>query len=231
MEWASILVFAVALSLDGFGAGISYGMRKIKIPFSSLLVICFISVGAMTIAILSGHLITRVVSPQIAQVVGAVILIAIGSWNIFRTLTAKPQPESQNPTGDKPGGEHENEELLQSEEIELLKIKLWPLGLVIHIIREPHKADIDQSGVICGREAFLLGVALSMDALVAGIGAALAGLRFIITPVIVGVTQFALVAAGDFIGRRWAARWISDKAATIPGLVLIGIGILRVIKL
>lgn len=32
-------IFAIALSLDGFGVGLSYGMRKIRIPWKSLLII------------------------------------------------------------------------------------------------------------------------------------------------------------------------------------------------
>ena len=40
MELVALLVFGVALSLDGFAAGLAYGLRRIQMPFLSLMIIC-----------------------------------------------------------------------------------------------------------------------------------------------------------------------------------------------
>lgn len=220
MDWISILLFAFALSLDGFGVGVSYGMRKIKIPVLSLFIISLTSAGTISISMLGGHIISKVVSLKVAEVVGAAILITIGGWIIYQT---RWQAGQSNPRGEADSRNGENNELL--------KIQLRPLGLVIQIIREPARADIDKSGVISGREAFLLGLALAMDALGAGFGAAMTGFKPYITPVIVGATKFLLVGTGDWIGQRYAARWIGEKAATISGWGLILLGVMKVIKL
>lgn len=39
----SLLLLAFALSLDGFGVGITYGLRKMKIPLLSVLIISLCS--------------------------------------------------------------------------------------------------------------------------------------------------------------------------------------------
>lgn len=220
MEWVSVLLFALALSLDGFAVGVSYGIRKIKIPVLSLCIISLTSVCAISVSMLGGQAITKIVSLQVAETVGAAILITVGGWIICQTRLRARQ-----------SGQHGEADERNGEKTELLKIQLRPLGLVIQIIREPVRADIDRSGVISWREAFLLGLALAMDALAAGLGAAMTGFRPYTAPVIVGVTQFVLVGTGDWIGRRYAARWLGEKAATVHGWVLVLLGVVRVIKL
>ena len=54
-------------------------------------------------------------------------------------------------------------------------LELRKLGVVIQILRSPSKADMDNSGSISTQEAMWLGIALSLDAFGAGLGAALLG--------------------------------------------------------
>lgn len=228
MEWVSILLFAVALSLDGFGVGISYGMRGIKIPVSSLVVISLTSAGAISISMLGGHILARVISVEAAEIIGAVILIVVGGWIIYQATTGNKNGKKD---GNKTADGLIDADLLKTRECELFKIRLKPLGIVIQIVKEPSRADMDDSGNISEKEAFFLGLALALDALGAGFGAAMTGIKPLVTPVLVGVTKFTLVGVGGLIGRRYAANWIGDKAATIPGWVLIVLGVIRVMKL
>ena len=55
----------------------------------------------------------------------------------------------------------------------LFNWEIRSLGVVIHILKKPTRADFDRSGIITGLEALFLGVALSLDAFGAGIGAAM----------------------------------------------------------
>jgi len=223
MYLLSVFAFAVALSLDGLGVGLSYGSRKIRIPLFSLVVISLTSSAAISISMLSGHMVARYVSAEAAEIIGAVILISVGIWVLLQTWrNHKEEPTETltevttiSPEGDK----------------QLLKIRLKPLGLVIQILKEPAEADLDKSGAISAHEAVLLGLALAMDALGAGFGAAMTGFKPLFTPVVVGVTKFMLVGLGCLIGRRYASNWLGDRAATIPGWVLIGLGLLRVFRL
>ena len=225
MELLSIAAFAVALSLDGFGVGVAYGMRKIKIPVLSLIVISLTSSTAIGVSMLSGHLVSRFISNEFAESVGALILIFVGIWLLIQT---RKQNNNQGP----PGRDQSNinpEPDGNQEPIVNFRIRF--LGVVIQILREPTVADFDKSGCISAREAILLGLALAMDALGAGFGAAMSGFHPMLTPLVVGLVKFVLVNLGLFMGRNYAANWLGSRAAALPGWVLILLGISKVIRI
>ena len=227
MEFLTVLAFAAALSLDGLGAGIAYGIRKIRIPILSLIIISLTSSTAVGISMFSGHMVSRYISPQAADVVGAAILIAVGLWIIIQTWSsAKKNSQAAAPL------ETETTVIETAGQIEtILKLKIKSLGLVVQVLREPTAADIDRSGIISKQEAVLLGLALALDALSAGFGAAMTGFNYLLTPICVGVVKFTFLALGGYCGRRYAVNWLGDRAASLPGWVLIFLGVLRVIKI
>jgi putative sporulation protein YtaF len=107
----------------------------------------------------------------------------------------------------------------------ILNFEIRVLGVVIRILRKPMVADIDNSGTITGREAFLLGVALSLDAFGAGIGAALIGFSPIMMAISVATMSALFVTLGMKSGNRFAdSAWIK-KFSFIPGLLLMVIGV------
>ena len=219
MELLSVIAFAVALSLDGFGAGIAYGMRKIRIPILSLVVISLTSSTTIGISMLFGHLVSRYISIKAAEGIGASILILVGLWIVLHTWSSNtkktPDDDNRETSGVEP----------------ILNFRIKAFGLVIQILREPTVADIDKSGYLSIKEALLLGLALAMDAFGAGFGAAMTGFGPLVTPIIVGVVKFLLVSSGVYIGKRYAAKWLGGKAAVLPGWVLIGLGVARVMKI
>lgn len=216
MELVSIILFSIALCLDGLGVGIAYGVRKIRVPVSSLLIISLTSATAIGVSMLMGHLLSSVISPTIAENLGAGILMLVGIWILGQAWV------QQKHLDDPPDEGHETQ---------LVSIRIRPLGVVIQIIKEPTKADLDHSGVISGKEALLLGVALAMDALGAGFGAAMAGFKPLITPLVVGGVKFCLVGLGVKLGRSFIAGWLGDRAAAIPGWVLIFLGLKQMLRL
>lgn len=222
VELLSVFAFAIALSLDGLGVGVAYGMRKIKIPVLSLVVISITSSTAIGLSMLFGHMVSNYVSAKTAEIIGAAILIAVGVWILVQTRREHRDRQAAE-RAKVPAGAPEQEPLLY------LKIKA--LGLVIQILREPAVADIDKSGYISIREAVFLGLALAMDALGAGFGAAMTGFRPLLTPIVVGLVKFGLVNLGLYTGRRYAVNWLGDRAAILPGWVLILLGVTKVIKI
>jgi len=96
------------------------------------------------------------------------------------------------------------------------------------ILREPSRADFDRSGIISGREAIFLGVALAMDAFGSGFGAALMGFPPLAVAAAVGSAKFVLLVAGLVAGRQYARRISGEKATVLAGAVLVLIGITRV---
>jgi putative sporulation protein YtaF len=208
LEFLSVAAFAVALSLDGFGVGVAYGMRKIKIPILSLVVISLTSSIAIGISMLFGHLVAKYISIKAAEIVGALILISVGAWIVIQIRSKKDTVSK-----------------------ELLNLRIKPLGLVIHILREPTIADFDKSGIISIKEALILGFALAMDSLGAGFGAAMAGFKPLLTIPVVGMAKFFLVNLGVYTGRNCVSNWLGERTAGLPGWVLILLGLASVIKI
>jgi len=221
VEMFSILLFALALSMDGFGAGIVYGTRKIRIPLTSLAIVGCTSSAAIGISMFFGHMVTEYVSARLAGTVGALILILMGLRMIIQTWSSNKRKKMRET-----GAEGTNPTDGQA----IYKFKIKSLGLVIQILREPAIADMDNSGHINTREAVLLSLALAMDSLVAGFGAAMTGFRPLLTPFIVGPVSVFWVGLGVFVGKRYAASWFGGKAAILPGWVLVCLGLAKVIK-
>lgn len=225
MSILSIVLFAVALSFDGFGVGIAYGIKKIRIPLKSLIVISLTSSTAIGFSMLLGSGLTHVISIIAAERIGAVILVIMGGWLLFQSLLSQEeQIIGKSPETSAIGFQAPSPMGILIEE-PLFRIQIKPLGLVVQILRQPVKADLDHSGIISPKEAIFLGLALAMDALGAGIGAAMAGFSILITLFVVGMVKFCLVSFGGFVGRRFCASWLGNWASFIPGIVLILLGL------
>ena len=179
-SYISLLIIALAVSLDGCGVGLLYGVRRIRIPVLSLIIISFCSALVIWCSMRLGDWLTTYLPPAMAKAIGAVILVAVGIWAILQFL-----------------------------------------------FRAPTEADRDSSGDISAFEAALLGIALSLDALGAGIGAAMVGFPALLTSSIIGIASGTFLATGLQLGKRAAqVGWLRNMTV-IPGLLLIAMGILK----
>ncbi|MGS0763637.1 sporulation membrane protein YtaF [Syntrophomonas curvata] len=211
MEFLTILLFALAVSADGFAAGIAYGIGKIRIPFLSLLVISLASALAVSVSMLCGAGLTELLSPQLSSYLGALIILGIGAWFLLNACRDKI------------------DSLENGDEEPLLAFSIKPLGIIVQILKQPSRADFDCSGEISTGEAFFLGLALAMDALGAGIGMAMTGSNILYTAISVGVLKFILVNSGIFLGSKINTTRIKAVASLVPGLVFMTIGIIELL--
>ena len=62
----SIAFLAVALSLDALGIAVAYGMRRIRIPLSSKLLMTVFSVIYSALSLYAGSLLSSVLPPAAA---------------------------------------------------------------------------------------------------------------------------------------------------------------------
>ncbi|KHL93239.1 membrane protein [Paenibacillus sp. IHB B 3415] len=236
----SLLLLAFALSLDGFGVGITYGLRKMKIPLLSIMIISLCSGVVICVSMQVGVLLAKVVSPHAASSIGAVILVLMGCWSLFQMLTQKEkgQGEAELGAGD---GLPDRQALLETataaaieEEAEPLKpavfsLELRHLGVVIQILRTPSSADMDASGSISSMEAMVLGIALSLDAFGAGLGAALLGFSPVSTSLMIAVFSGTFLLLGMKTGLRLSGSYWMKHAAVLPALLLIAMGIMKLL--
>ncbi len=215
------MLMAVALSLDGFGVGLAYGLRRIRIPMSSLIAIALCTVFAMGISMLFGSWVTLWLRIIPARLLGATILLTLGVfqmgraiWNRNREIFPEAVPAMSV--------------ALQKPVLEpVFRFQLSFFGLVIQVLKTPDIADVDGSGVISLRESFLLGCALALDAFATGIGAAMAGMTFSIIG-IVALTLMLMLRLGQQMAGKIPENWTS-KAEYLPGAVLILIGLGKLI--
>ncbi|HZG83526.1 sporulation membrane protein YtaF [Paenibacillus sp.] len=223
----SMLALALAVSLDGLSAGMMYGIRKIRIPFLSVGIVSLCSAFVLFGSMSFGGLFVELLPERAAQWIGASILIGIGVWAIAQMrLTSRREAESAELEDE---ASSSAETVPAAEEKTLLQWEIRQLGLIIRIWRTPSMADVDRSGVISASEAVLLGLALSLDSLGAGIGAALIGFPPVATSLLIGAASGLCIAGGVRLGFLFAGlRWI-EKLTLLPGCILIVMGILKLL--
>lgn len=202
MELAVLLVFGLALSLDGFAAGLAYGLRRIRVPIASMAIISLTSGLTISLSLFLGHLAARGIPPDTARFLGGALLILLGFWILLQALRSSTR--------------------------RTLSIRIPQLGMVVQVLLEPLDADMDGSGCISAREAAVLGAALALDAFAAGFAIALSGLSSVFVPLFVVVGLFALLRLGMMLGER-SAHLLSYKVSLLPGCLLIVLGVLRTV--
>ncbi|MDD9265815.1 MntP/YtaF family protein [Paenibacillus sp. GCM10023248] len=239
----SLLILAFAVSLDGFGVGVMYGLRKIRIPILSIGIISLWSGIIIYSSMQIGVLMSSFMSPLMAQRIGALILIGIGIWALAQLRQQKSHDSADTAKGEEQamlssvgtagtagsaGTELVTMDTLQRTK-EILNIELKRFGLVIQILRTPSIADVDKSGNISASEATLLGLALSLDAFGAGIGAALIGFVPLLTASVISISSGSFIALGLRVGFRYAEMNWMKKLSILPGCVLILMGLLKML--
>ncbi|WP_339147214.1 MULTISPECIES: sporulation membrane protein YtaF [unclassified Sutcliffiella] len=211
IPYISLILLAFAVSLDSFSVGLTYGLRKMHMPLRSISIIACCSAVSLLLAMFVGTILMNFLSPAFAETIGGSILILLGVWVLYQFFRASTADDTTS---------------FVDERI-LFNLEIKSLGVVINILRKPTEADFDRSGSITGLEAFFLGIALSLDAFGAGIGAALLGYSPWLMAVSVAVMSSLFVITGIKLGRIFSTvSWI-NKFSFLPGVLLIIIGIIK----
>lgn len=212
-----LLILALAVSLDSFGVGVTYGLRKMKLPVISIIIIGLSSAIMILISMQIGVWLSLMLPPSMAKWIGSIILVSIGVWAILQVLKSNQEAEI------------DNKKSITNKGKRIVYIEIKKLGIVIEILKKPIKADIDNSGNISASEAMLLGLALSLDAFGAGIGAALVGFNSVVTAITIAGMSSLFILLGLKTGFWFSGIDWLKKFTVIPGIILILIGILKVL--
>jgi len=182
---AFLLVFAV--SADAFFSSLAYGAKKIKIPFSSVMVISLISAGVLAASLFAGELIRPLLHENTAKILCFLILFLLGFVKLLDNVIIALIKKHNRLSGQ-------------------LRFKLLNLNFILNVYANPEDADEDRSKVLSPAEAVSLSIALSLDGLAAGIGTALGGANkplIIALALVVGVLAITL---GSFTGNKAAGK-------------------------
>ena len=82
------IILAFTSSIDSFGIGITYGIKKTKIILTSKIILFAISFVITNLSILVGNLIRKIFSENISFFIGNFILILIGFFIIVTSNSA-----------------------------------------------------------------------------------------------------------------------------------------------
>lgn len=212
MGWGWPLLLALAVSIDGFSVGFSCGLRQLRIPFTSLLVICLLSAGAIAFSMLAGNAVIYLMPLRCIKALGGAVLIIFGLVVVRQFFTAN---------GDKV------ESLPGDQEAKPLRGSRRRPQKISGLLKQPEAADLDHSGTLSAGEALLLGSALAADAFAAGFGAALIGSPFVPTVLAVGLVKLALVPLGAAFGRVASRKAGPGYLPLLGGAILVIIGIMN----
>lgn len=208
-ELLSLLLLGLAVSLDSFTVGLTYGMRKVTIPFKSLIIISTCTFLVLLLAMGIGTIIEQFISYDAAERLGGIILIGLGIWVLYQFVTSQKSNSEKQP------------------DYKIIKFENKSFAIIIKILNKPMEADFNKSGNINSIEALFLGLALSLDSFVAGIGAALIDLPPILFCIIITISCTIFVIAGINIGKMLSNVKLIRNLTLLPGIVLILIGIFK----
>ncbi len=174
-----IFFLSAAVSIDAFAACFSLGLRQVKIPLRSVLILSGISAFFLIVSLFAGTAVSEILPSGLADKISFLILFLLGLSKLF---------ERCDETADKANKNHDN--------------------------------------LLSGREAFFLGVALSLDSLGAGLGAGMMRASFL--PVLAQILwipfflSILFILLGSTLGKKLSTR-LNGNFCRLGGLLLIAL--------
>lgn len=195
------LLLVTALSVDSFVAGFAYGTGKLKIPFSSAVILNVICSGVLGIALLAGSAVQKVLPISVTKIICFLILFLLGFAKLFDS-SIKACIRKQKDIHKK------------------ISFSILHLRFILNVYADPKAADFDDSHSLSAKEAVSLGTALSLDGLAVGIGAAMGNLNCALVVILSFITGMVAVLAGGLIGNHIAKKTSLDLS-WLSGLLLL----------
>lgn len=195
MSELTLILLAIAVSLDCLAVGTVYGIRRILISQTILAIIAATTALFTFMGMSLSAFLLRFLPEETGKYLGAAVLFLMGLWLIYDALREKIETNGHT----------------------------TPLK----ILRQPLKADRDDSGHIDFKESFLLALALGLDALSIGLIASLVLTPTLALPALTGIFSYVLLFLGLRFGYQLANRVTTIAWSFLPGLLLCLIAILK----
>ncbi|WP_447405651.1 sporulation membrane protein YtaF [Clostridium perfringens] len=194
MSFLSILLFVIAASLDILVVSLAYGLKDIKINFSSTLVISSISALGTFISMILGKFLVDLIPVKLGDIIGGLVLLALGFYSIYsyfkekKILTSHNSENNSSPT---------------------------------FILENPEVADKDKSGNIDFKESLALSLALALNNFGLGIGASISGLNIAFTTISTFIISLIFISLGFYLSKTIKSKNISKNSNLIAGIIII----------
>ena len=194
MSFLSILLFVIAASLDILVVSLAYGLKDIKINFSSTLVITSISALGTFISMILGKFLVDLIPVKLGDIIGGLVLLLLGFYSIYsyfkekKILTSHNSENNSSPT---------------------------------FILENPEVADKDKSGNIDFKESLALSLALALNNFGLGIGASISGLNIAFTTISTFIISLIFISLGFYLSKTIKSKNISKNSNLISGIIII----------
>ncbi|MDK0968572.1 sporulation membrane protein YtaF [Clostridium perfringens] len=194
VSFLSILLFVIAASLDILVVSLAYGLKDIKINFSSTLVIASISALGTFISMILGKFLVDLIPVKLGDIIGGLVLLALGFYSIYsyfkekKILTSHNSEDNSSPT---------------------------------FILENPEVADKDKSGNIDFKESLALSLALALNNFGLGIGASISGLNIAFTTISTFIISLIFISLGFYLSKTIKSKNISKNSNLIAGIIII----------
>ena len=194
MSFLSILLFVIAASLDILVVSLAYGLKDIKINFSSTLVIASISALGTFISMILGKFLVDLIPVKLGDIIGGLVLLLLGFYSIYsyfkekKILTSHNSENNSSPTC---------------------------------ILENPEVADKDKSGNIDFKESLALSLALALNNFGLGIGASISGLNIAFTTISTFIISLIFISLGFYLSKTIKSKNISKNSNLIAGIIII----------
>lgn len=200
-------ILGASASIDAFLASFAYGTNKIKIPMLSVQIINITSSSILGLSFLVGTVIKNYIPHWVAITICFTILFIMGMIKLFDSIIKSIIRKNRG---------------LNKE----IKFSIFNLKCMINLYASPEKADIDNSKTISPSEAFLLALALSLDGIAIGFGAALGNVNGLLVFLWTLITDAIAVMLGCYIGNKIAHK-LPFNISWVSGVVLIILAIMK----
>jgi len=207
----TILLLSFSSNLDNVGVGVSYGIRKINIPFTSNLLIALVTSAGTLMSVLLGQSIYLFISAEMTGLLGGGIIIAAGIWVLFQEKFLHR------------GQEPPEEKQLVAE----TGLPRFGFRQIVSILDNPIIADWDFSGHIDLKEAIALSLGLTINNIPNGVGAGMLGCGALLMTGSVFLFSILTIWIG-ISGGLWGFKWLGRLTGVISGLILIGVGLYEI---
>lgn len=198
---AEAAVFVSALSLDAFVASFAYGSKKIKIPLMSAQVINLVCSGITGFSLLAGAFLRQYIPDGLTLAISFTILLVLGIVKLLDSITKSIIRKH----------DHLDKEI---------KFSLLNFKFILRLYANPEEADTDQSKILSPAEAASLAVALSLDGVTLGLGAAIGDINAWAVFLCSLVITIAAVLLGGLIGNKVAGK-TTFNLSWLSGVILI----------
>ena len=203
------ILLVLALSLDAFVASMAYGINKIKVPFTSMIIIDIVCSMSLALSIFFATFLRKVLPHSITSMISFLILMIIGIYYLFESLVkANLQKKARS-----------------NQKVKLRFFNIW---FIIEIYIDETKADMDNSKTLNSKESLYLATALSLDSLAIGFGSGLGSIHYFHVILLSLIFHIFAIWGGLHLGKKFSKK-SKINLSWLAGILLIILAILKLV--